>query len=206
MCYPCTYEGSITASPHSLPLLAHSTSKINAGSSTSPPATPKPCYAVLFPGKHTRERLADLFLPDAPPDCAGRYLSNLIYRLRQSLGETWLEIQDEYIALNTGQDLRVDVVEFESLLAGGDQEAIHRALALYHGDLPPEIYTDWILPRRVALREKYLVALNRLPQAAEDDHNIDKAFGYYHRLTTEDPLVKPPAAGRCVSTPSIVTP
>ena len=145
-------------------------------------------YLVLSPGKHSREHLADLFWPDAPPDRTGRYFSNLIYRLRQSLGEAWLEILDEHIALQTGQGLWVDVMEFEASFDRGNLNAIQQALALYQGDLLPEIYADWILPRRVALREKYLSALSRLAQAAEADHDIDKAFNHYHRLSSEDPL------------------
>jgi len=145
-------------------------------------------FLALSPGYHTRERLADLLWPEASPERIRRYISNLIYRLRQILGDDWLIVQDEHIALRTGSDLWVDAWEFESLLALTDPEATRQAVILYRGDLLPENYADWLLPHRVALREKYLAALRQLANVAEDGQRLNEAFDYYFRIATEDPL------------------
>jgi len=146
-------------------------------------------YLVLHPRHQRREFLADLFWPLAPPERVRRSFSNLVYRLRQALGDSWLAIEGETIALHGGPDLWVDVWEFEALLNHPDDpQAARQALTLYRGDLLPEIYTDWLLPRRVALREKILVLLGRLASAAEAEQHLDEAFDHYYRLATEDPL------------------
>lgn len=146
-------------------------------------------YLALHPGQpHRRERLADLFFPDALPERAGRNLSALLYRLRQSLGPGWLDADDERVALRPGPDLWVDAREFEALAGSNDPDARKRAIALYHDDLLPEIYDDWILPLRVALRERFLHACARLARESEADGHAERAFEFYHRLVFAEPL------------------
>lgn len=59
---------------------------------------------------------------------------------------------------------------------------------MYHDDLVPEIYDDWILSRRVALREKFLHALARVAEHAEQIQDYHHAFEFFHRLAFADPL------------------
>lgn len=146
-------------------------------------------FLVLQPKvPYTREVLADLFWPDAPPDRVRRNLTHVLYRLRQALGPAWLRVAGDRVALRTGADLWVDVWEFERLHKAGDLASLEKAVALYAGDLLPEIYDDWVLVHRVVLREKYLAALLRLGQLAEQHGKLTAAFEYYHRLTQADLL------------------
>lgn len=145
-------------------------------------------YLLLHPQPHPREQLADLLSPDAPPERAARNLSALLYRLRQTLGSDWLEADEERIALRVVPDLWVDAWEFERLAASGDLEDQRRAVALYRDDLLPDIYDDWILPRRVALREEFLLCLARLGEQAEQAQDSARAFEYFHRFAFADPL------------------
>lgn len=146
-------------------------------------------FLILHPNTtHRRERLVDLLFPDASPERASRNFSALLYRLRQLLGIAWFEATEEHIALRTGADLWVDVWEFERLVGNGDLAALQRAIALYRDDLAPEIYDDWILPRRVALREKFLHALARVAAHAEQTQDYHRAFEFFHRLAFADPL------------------
>ncbi|MBV6396458.1 MAG: hypothetical protein HFACDABA_02056 [Anaerolineales bacterium] len=145
-------------------------------------------YLVLHPHPHPRERLADLLLPDAPADRAARNLSNLLYRLRQTLGPDWLDADEAHVALRLLPDLWVEAQEFRRLAASGDPDAQHASLSLYRDDLLPELYEDWLLPLRVDLREIFLQTLERLSERAEQAQDYARAFEYFHRFAFADPL------------------
>ncbi len=78
----------------------------------------------------------------------------------------------------------------------GEDKAIAQAVGLYKGDLAPEISQDWILPRRVLLREGYFSGLIKLGRAAEKSQQFEQALGYYQRLSFEDPLREDAQRGR----------
>jgi DNA-binding SARP family transcriptional activator/Flp pilus assembly protein TadD len=137
---------------------------------------------------HPREALADLFWPDAPPHRVRRNLSDLLYRLRRALGPDWLLIEEDRVGLRTGTDLWVDVRAFEDLSTAGDPNALESAIALYTGDLLPEIYDDWALIPRISLQEKYLHCLLRLGQLAEEHDEPAQACTYYQQLVAADAL------------------
>jgi DNA-binding SARP family transcriptional activator len=144
---------------------------------------------VLYPASpHPREVLADRLWPEAPPSRVRRNLSDVLYRLRRTLGPDWLTVEGDRVALRTGPDLWVDVWEFEQLFSANDLASLQRAAALYSGDLLPEIYDDWILSRRVSLHERYLTCLLRLGQIAEGHDQPQLAHEHFQRLVQVDPL------------------
>lgn len=146
-------------------------------------------FLLLHPDTfHTRDHLANLLFPDAPPERVRRHLSDTLYRLRQALGEAWLVVDSQRVGLRAGPDLVVDVWQFEQLCSHTDLSSLEQAVALYGGDLLPEIYDDWILVRRVALHEKYLSCLLRLGEASEQHNRPAAALEYYQRLAHADPL------------------
>ncbi|HLF00358.1 MAG TPA: BTAD domain-containing putative transcriptional regulator, partial [Anaerolineales bacterium] len=146
-------------------------------------------YLALHPTTpHSREALAELLWPELEPDRSRRSLTDVLYRLRQTIGERWLIADEERIALRVDSDLWVDVGEFDRLMVAGDLDSVGRAMTLYAGDLLPEIYDDWILLRRAELHERFLAALSRLGQSAEERGDADSAFTAYYRLAHADPL------------------
>lgn len=146
-------------------------------------------FLLLHPHiPHTREYLADLLWPNAPPDRVLRNFSDILYRLRQGFGEDWLLVEPDKVSLNIRAGLWVDIWEFERLLKADDLATLTRAVELYTGDLLPEIYDDWIVARRVSLQESYLAILLRLGHAAEQQGQLENAFDYYHFLAYADPL------------------
>ena len=42
------------------------------------------------------------------------------------------------------------------------EQALEKAIDIYHGDLLPDSYDDWILAHREQLRQRYLGALEQL--------------------------------------------
>src|SRR5262249_18373155 len=94
---------------------------------------------------------------------------------------------------------RLDVAEFEAALAHAEsaerQEdtptlrvALEQAVALYHGDLLPSCYDDWILPERERLRHADAGALEHLALLLESQDQPRAALAYARRLLRQDPL------------------
>lgn len=137
---------------------------------------------------HPREYLAGLIWPEESAEHAGRNFSNLLYRLRKALGPHWLTVDGDHIKLRVEAGLWVDVWEFERLVEAEEPDVLEQAVALYAGDLLPEIYDDWTLMPRLALQEKHLTCLLRLGQTAEQRGEHQTALEYYRRLTEADPL------------------
>lgn len=152
-------------------------------------------WFVLHPQRpYTREQLADYLWPDAPPQRARRNLSDTLYRLRRILGDGWLDVKREKISLHPSHDLWVDVWAFEAGIQAwqhtetSDTAVLQETLALYHDDLLPDLYDDWILQRRLVLREKWLNGLAALGRAAEQQRSCPTAHSAWQKLAQEDPL------------------
>lgn len=85
----------------------------------------------------------------------------------------------------------VDVEAFESVArlaeATADPAPYHRAIALYAGDLlPDDLYDEWTVDRRVALRDSYLDLLLRVATLHEALGERDSARAMFHRLIAVD--------------------
>ncbi len=153
-------------------------------------------YLILHPDRgHTRDKLADLIWPEAPPSRSRRQISDALYRLRQALGEGWFIAEGDTLAFDP-EAVWVDVWALESRLESGHeravqdglQDAVLEAVELVKGDLAPEVTSDWILPRRVYVRERYLAALLQLAREAERRSQHALALAAYQRLALADPL------------------
>jgi DNA-binding SARP family transcriptional activator/Tfp pilus assembly protein PilF len=149
-------------------------------------------YLVLHPRlPQPREKLADLFYPEAPFERVRRNLSDTLYRLQKALGGDWFMIERDTVALRLDERLWVDVWEFERL-AGSDQEGdLQKAVDLYGGDLLPELYDDWILSERELHRNQYLTMLENLAAAQETSGKLQQALLSWRRLITAEPLHEP---------------
>lgn len=76
----------------------------------------------------SRESLTGVFWEDRPPERARHSLSQVLYELKQQLGEGWL--RGDGPRLDVSDSVRVDLFRFEEAVAGGDLQA---ALDLYRG-------------------------------------------------------------------------
>ncbi|MCA9970189.1 MAG: winged helix-turn-helix domain-containing protein, partial [Anaerolineales bacterium] len=100
-------------------------------------------YLALHAGTAVRrELLAGLLWPDAPEETARANLRQTLWRLRRQLGAAALHADDVSLALAAAW---VDTAVLQQA-AGAD------ALDVYHGDLLPGFYDDWVLPARARLR------------------------------------------------------
>jgi DNA-binding SARP family transcriptional activator len=82
----------------------------------------------------------------------------------------------------------VDIVAFESALnAVANRAELEQAMHLYRGELLPQCYEDWILPRREQLRQQAMDALVRLVNLLEEERNYRGALAYCRQLQQIDP-------------------
>jgi DNA-binding SARP family transcriptional activator/DNA-binding transcriptional ArsR family regulator len=146
-------------------------------------------YLLLHPVRPlSRSELAEILWPEAAPGQARRRLSDLLYRARSVLGETWLVTTRDTVQLRDPGALWVDVWQFEEHAGREEPEAWAQAVDLYAGDLLPDLDADWILVRRVYLQDRYLGVLERLAQHEEAAGAYAQALTRYRRMAELDPL------------------
>ncbi|MCB0209147.1 MAG: hypothetical protein KDJ52_07450, partial [Anaerolineae bacterium] len=73
-------------------------------------------YLAVTRQSHNRDALATLFWPEATRNRARANLRQTLWELNNALGETWIETEDETLALHTGPDIWVDVHAFQAAL------------------------------------------------------------------------------------------
>jgi DNA-binding SARP family transcriptional activator len=142
-------------------------------------------YLALHPSvAHRREVLTETLWPDA----AGgprRSLSDTLYRLRQRLGDGWVVVDTDTVALRA--DVSIDVREFDRRAASRDAHDLDMALAMYD-ELTPAIYDDWALEHRAARRSTFVTALRRRAADHERAGNVEQALLDARRLIAVEPF------------------
>lgn len=136
---------------------------------------------------YSREILVELLWPHLPSPRARRALSDVLYRLRKSLGAECLITDADHVGLNP-RLIWVDASEFLERSSASDVNNWRQAIDLYSGPLAPEVYDDWIAPRRIALHERYLDTLAKLGTLSETEGNTIYALQWFQRLAEAEPL------------------
>ena len=161
-------------------------------------------YFLAATGRpHTRETLAGLLWPDYDGASAKRNLRGALYHLRKQLGD-FVVVSRQEAAINFDQDVSVDCLTFERLIAGtvgldGDSEErialLGEAADLYLGDFLEGFHTDDAEPFDDWLRgeqERYLhliaQTLNALVQDAIRRNDTLRGVDYASQLINLDPL------------------
>lgn len=145
---------------------------------------------------HSRAVLAGLFWPDMPEEKARRRLRQALWHIarvvnRLPLGPYLLR-EGDLVSFNTTLPYWVDVDEFELLSQGGVEE-MAQAVALYRGQLLPEVFDDWVVTDRERLRERWLGLLERLALAYRDRGELHVAAEVCRTLLKADPWHEPAA-------------
>ncbi|OFW65494.1 MAG: hypothetical protein A2Z12_09435, partial [Actinobacteria bacterium RBG_16_68_21] len=145
---------------------------------------------------HTRDLLAGIFWPDFEESRARRRLSQALWQVQTTIGESDVERfligTPDTVRFNPEASFWLDVDEFESTIdrAGTDRsdEATHlaRAVELYRGDLLAGFYDDWLFPDQDRLRSRFLGALEHLVDIAMAKGDYEAAHVTARRLAQED--------------------
>jgi DNA-binding SARP family transcriptional activator len=115
--------------------------------------------------------------------------------------DRFIESHGEDIAFFRNPGFRLDVDCFQAAVASvkppiaqkltlDEVGELERALELYRGDLLPGIYDDWCLYPREALRDLYLITLERLMPHYQQCGDWDAAIGIGKRELDADDLAE----------------
>lgn len=126
----------------------------------SRPAQSLLAYLALRPGTpYRRERLAGLLWPEATEANARSYLRQALWRIRKALEAAprdYFAADDLTIAFTADGDCRLDVALLEKTdpAAAPLDELLH-AIEVYHGELLPGFYDEWVAAERERLQAIY---------------------------------------------------
>jgi DNA-binding SARP family transcriptional activator len=145
----------------------------------------------------SRQQIAFQFWPDSTDAQAQTNLRQLLYHLRRDCPAVaeFLQADGQLLQWQLDEQCRIDLVEFERLLAQASasdaDEAIpllQTAVSLYRGDLFPDCYEEWIDSHRQRLRRAHAQALQQLIRLLTARHDYVTAVPFAERLINHEPL------------------
>lgn len=143
------------------------------------------------PDAVTRAKLAGLLWRDVPEESARRALSDVLYDLRQALGEEAVAGAGANLRLNADR-VSCDAAIFRRAL---DEDRPDDAVELYEGPFLDGFYVSgapafekWTDTRRRTFAEEYARALRFLAESAERSGDPVAAARCWRRLASHDPL------------------
>lgn len=159
-------------------------------------------YLALTQTAHERDELAAFLYPDADGAHARAALRRTLSSLKTALVENVLDIERESIALSRDH-VRVDVLEFRSLVRQNTFDSLTRAAELYRGDFlagftlrDSPAFDEWQFFETETLRKQLASALEQLvgqliaqPKSRRDANK--PAIEYARRWLALDPLHEP---------------
>lgn len=117
----------------------------------------------------------------------------------QPLKQNFIIYRDGDYQLNPEHSYRIDIEEFDRLVAGGDtarrarqfDECVNlygQAVALYRGDFAQGSYETWVDEQRSYYREQYLHLLESLAAVAEKRQEWSRSLQLAQQIIHEDPF------------------
>lgn len=168
-------------------------------------------YLAATGQPHSRDTLATLFWPEAPPRRARGNLRRVLSDLNREIGEGWLLLEGETVALANSDNVWLDVAQFRACLAacashGHSPEEtcpdclslLDEVVVLYQADFlagftlrdAPE-FDDWQYFEAEGLRQELASALERLVWGHSDQKAYEAAIPYARHWLALDPLHEP---------------
>ena len=146
--------------------------------------------------EHSRDQLADLLWPEADSVKGRASLRRTLSVTAAAMGDG-LTISRAAVALEPSV-VRVDVREFETLIARPDAVSLERAVRLYRDDFLAGFtlrgcpdFEEWQAAVSEELRQALARGLQRLVAACIADGSLERATGHARRWLQLDPLHEP---------------
>ena len=148
----------------------------------------------------SRDKMSSLLWSSTAPEQARQSLRQTLSTLRKELAnlssKKILIEEGDFLSLDASL-VRVDVVEFESLVAAGTAEALDPATRLYGGDfldgfqLDEEKFDQWVIAERDRLHRLALKAHAQLVDILARHDSIDQAVAVAQQSLRLDALQEP---------------
>ncbi|HEY1882670.1 MAG TPA: AAA family ATPase [Candidatus Cybelea sp.] len=136
----------------------------------------------------SRDYAAFLIWPDEEEGVARSRLRSTISDLLRVLpqpGSDFVGTNAEEVWWNAEVDLWLDVDAFTA--AANDPRRLEEAVALYRGDLLPELYDEWLYGFRERFRNVYLTTLTQLVSALRKSGDLARAIEVARKILEADP-------------------
>ena len=152
-----------------------------------------------------REFLANRLWDDAAPAQGGKLLRQALWQLQTALrplskhdGLHLLEVDPEWVQLNSANALQADVIGFEDAarschgisgarLDQAERDRLEHAVVLCRGELLEGWYQDWCLVERERLQNDLLDVLEKLVCACEARFENERGLLHARRILAIDP-------------------
>jgi DNA-binding SARP family transcriptional activator len=119
-----------------------------------------------------RDKLLDLFWPDADPDRARDSLNTALWSIRRCVRTSGMQSDQCLVATKSTvrwtADTSIDAERFAELAARDDPSASREALQLYRGDFLEGDYDNWAVMERERLASLYEAVLGRVVRTSKD--------------------------------------
>ena len=148
----------------------------------------------------SRDKMASLLWSSTAPEQGRQSLRQTLSTLRKELSnispKRILIEEGDFLSLDPSM-VRVDVVEFESLIAAGTPEALDPATRLYGGDfldgfqLDEEKFDQWVIAERDRLHRLALRAHSQLTELLARNDALDAAIAVAQQSLRLDRLQEP---------------
>jgi DNA-binding SARP family transcriptional activator len=151
-----------------------------------------------------REALAALLWGDTSTDKSKKYLRQALWHLQTVLrphnpaqGDQLLLVEDNWVQLNTGSEIWLDVAVLEEAFVAlkdkpgwrmdaKEKDVAQAAVQVYQGELLEGSYQDWCLFERERLQNIYLAMLYKLMSYCEANHEYEAGQLYGLRILNYD--------------------
>jgi DNA-binding SARP family transcriptional activator len=163
------------------------------------------CYLLSNRGrKHHREQLIETLWQDSAAELGKPYFRKALWQLQTSLKKLGieptrglLEIDNEWLRINTAANLWVDIYAFEqsynrtrdlrgSQLSLRQYQDLCAAAALYRGEFLENLYQDWCIVERERYKEMFLLMLDKMMGYCEKHRQFDTGIAYGQTILSFD--------------------
>ena len=152
----------------------------------SRPAQSLFAFLIMNAGiSHRREKLAGMLWPDSLEETARSNLRSALWKIRKALPSSasteYLFADDLTIAFNASAEYWLDAAELEKVSENASADKLMTALSLYHGELLPGFYDEWVVLEREHLSAVFEHYMARLMSLLENEHSWLEIFDWGER-------------------------
>jgi LuxR family maltose regulon positive regulatory protein len=164
------------------------------------------CFVASRRHRRTsKDAILDAFWPDAELITAEKNFYPTMSLVRKALNsnqavrQNFLVYRDGEYQLDPAFTYRIDVEEFDQLVAEGEAalrsrhqetatDSFERAVALYRGEFMQGVYDDWVDEQRTYYHEQYVRLLETLAKSALKVEDWSRSLHYAQRILRDDPF------------------